>query len=181
MAGQDEIIAVARLLVCGFAFSDKGRDVLLIRKKRPAWQSGFLNGVGGHIRQDEGSQLAIVREFMEETGIATSPDQWTMFARAFVAHQAVVYFFQTHIPGDLAERAAAARLSRAADEDETLECVRVAEVSTRSAIGNLRWLLPLALDPCVGQVIDFSETSLRYRTQATAPYVLLHQVEAAHG
>ena len=33
---------------CGFLFSDDRRHVVLIRKRRPAWQAGKLNGVGGN-------------------------------------------------------------------------------------------------------------------------------------
>ena len=32
---------------CGFLFSQDRTRVVLIRKRRPAWQAGKLNGVGG--------------------------------------------------------------------------------------------------------------------------------------
>ena len=35
--------------VVGFMLSIDGEDVALIRKERPAWQKGRLNGIGGHI------------------------------------------------------------------------------------------------------------------------------------
>ena len=35
--------------VAGFLVSDDRYYVALIRKKRPAWQEGRLNGIGGHI------------------------------------------------------------------------------------------------------------------------------------
>ena len=51
-------------------------EVLLIRKTRPSWQAGLLNGVGGKIELLEASSEAMVREFQEETGVRTTVDQW---------------------------------------------------------------------------------------------------------
>ena len=56
------------LYVLGFAFDDLGR-VALIRKARPAWQAGKLNGVGGRIENGETVLDAMVRKFREETGV----------------------------------------------------------------------------------------------------------------
>lgn len=56
------------LYVLGFAFDDLGR-VALIQKKRPDWQAGKFNGVGGHIENRETAYEAMVREFREETGV----------------------------------------------------------------------------------------------------------------
>ena len=33
----------------GFLFNDTKTKVCLIKKNRPTWQEGFLNGVGGHL------------------------------------------------------------------------------------------------------------------------------------
>lgn len=66
--------------VLGFAFSPEGAAVLLIRKTKPRWQAGKLNGVGGHVEEFDGtSQAAMAREFVEETGIETAVDQWSMY------------------------------------------------------------------------------------------------------
>ena len=53
--------------VVGFLFDDKG-NVALIRKNRPAWQSGRLNGIGGQIEPGETPLEAMRREFKEEAG-----------------------------------------------------------------------------------------------------------------
>jgi hypothetical protein len=39
--------------VVGFLFSPSGAEVVLIRKARPSWQSGLLNGIGGVTGQVE--------------------------------------------------------------------------------------------------------------------------------
>lgn len=56
---------------CGFLFTHDYREVLLIEKRRPAWQAGKLNGVGGHVEQhaNETPYAAMVREFKEEVGV----------------------------------------------------------------------------------------------------------------
>ncbi len=53
--------------VIGFVY-DSDR-VVLVRKNRPDWQKGLLNGVGGHIEQDEPPMVAMEREFLEEAGV----------------------------------------------------------------------------------------------------------------
>jgi 8-oxo-dGTP diphosphatase len=55
--------------VCSFLFSLDRRSVLLIRKNRPAWQAGKLNGIGGKIEASETPHEAARREFREETGL----------------------------------------------------------------------------------------------------------------
>jgi len=62
--------------VVGFAFSPDCRDVLLILKKKPEWQKGFYNGIGGHVEENESPVRAMVREFKEETGIDTHESHW---------------------------------------------------------------------------------------------------------
>jgi 8-oxo-dGTP pyrophosphatase MutT (NUDIX family) len=63
-------------------FTDIASSVVLIRKNRPEFQAGLLNGVGGKIETERGEspRRAMVREFFEETGVQTTPDEWTMFA-----------------------------------------------------------------------------------------------------
>ena len=55
---------------CGFLFSLDRTRVLLIRKRRPAWQAGKLNGLGGKVEPGESFHDALVRELCEELGIA---------------------------------------------------------------------------------------------------------------
>jgi 8-oxo-dGTP diphosphatase len=47
-----------------------GRDtLLLIRKNRPDWQAGKLNGLGGKVEKDETLCEAVIREVKEECGV----------------------------------------------------------------------------------------------------------------
>lgn len=66
--------------VVGFAFSEDAQQVVLIRKNRPSWMAGQLNGIGGHIEAGETPLQAMVREFAEETGVLTALGGWREFA-----------------------------------------------------------------------------------------------------
>lgn len=54
--------------VVGFLFDSDNNAVCLIKKNRPLWQKGRLNGVGGHIEDGESPKVAMTREFGEEAG-----------------------------------------------------------------------------------------------------------------
>lgn len=67
--------------VLGFAFSRDRKDIALIEKKKPDWQAGKLNGIGGKVEpHDPNPMEAMIREFREETGVITSGDDWDLFA-----------------------------------------------------------------------------------------------------
>jgi len=51
--------------VAGFLFDETLENVVLIRKNRPKWQAGKLNGVGGHVEARETSIETMHREFKE--------------------------------------------------------------------------------------------------------------------
>lgn len=80
--------------VLGFAFTDDGR-VLLIEKKRPEWQAGRLNGVGGRVETTESSCQAMVREFQEETGVETGEGDWHFRGRMYARDWSVFVFSMT--------------------------------------------------------------------------------------
>ena len=82
--------------VVGFAFNKVGDQVVLIKKNRPAWQSGLLNGIGGHIEETDKTALdAMIREFEEETSVLTSPKDWNTLCSLSntISQKWVVFFF----------------------------------------------------------------------------------------
>jgi 8-oxo-dGTP diphosphatase len=125
--------------VVGFAFC--GPHVLLIRKSHPAWQAGKLNGVGGHIEPFENPNIAMDREFREETGHdARLP--WRRFASIQSADRRwEVYFFESDISDASVEEISL----RTADWDEPIGIFDAAALPA-NVVNNLHWLLPLSRD-----------------------------------
>lgn len=62
--------------VLGFAFN-RFDQVLLIRKERPDWQRGKMNGIGGKVEKNETHLQAMRREFVEECGLDIPPYRWS--------------------------------------------------------------------------------------------------------
>jgi len=116
--------------VCGFAFQD-GR-LALIRKKRPDWQKGKLNGIGGHVEPGESPIEAMHREFYEETGGVAD---WTHFATLTDARGWEVYFYS----GPCVVKPMTLT-------DEEVVWADPAELPD-DVIPNLRFLVPMALSP----------------------------------
>lgn len=56
-------------------------DVVLIQKQKPSFLKGKWNFPGGHIEVGETPVEAIVREFYEETGVATSEFDWNILGQ----------------------------------------------------------------------------------------------------
>lgn len=81
-------------------FFEDTRRVVLIRKNRPAWMKGRLNGVGGSIEDNESPAEAMAREFKEETGVHTLPDDWNVFCRLTSTHDTELFFFSCLMPAD---------------------------------------------------------------------------------
>src|SRR4051812_3192633 len=88
--------------VCGFAFDLLGR-LVLIRKKRPEWQAGRLNGVGGHQEPGETPEVAMAREFYEETGVGCRAENWRLFFELTIEDTGDVCRFFVLNEGDVPE------------------------------------------------------------------------------
>jgi len=63
--------------VLGFGFTLDDR-VALIKKERPDWQKGKVNGIGGKIDEGETPEKAMSREYYQETGVLILPEEWRM-------------------------------------------------------------------------------------------------------
>lgn len=143
--------------VVGFLFNDDASEVVLIRKRRPEWQAGKLNGVGGKIEDRDWSARAVpdvtdseavhaaavleamIREFFEETGVVI-PD-WHHFA-SLTWEEGVVHFLRAFMP-----QATVDRCRTTTDESVERHSVhRLGEPGDGLAnvTPNLLWLVPLA-------------------------------------
>lgn len=119
--------------VVGFMFSTDWKHVALILKKRPIWQEGLLNGIGGKVEENESVIKAMIREFEEETGLYT--EEWTIFAECKNDHYHLTCFYTE---GNLADLKTTT--------DEFIVIATVNELYKMNVVYNLRWLIPLALD-----------------------------------
>lgn len=75
--------------VVGFLFDESLTSVVLLKKNRPDWQKGFLNGFGGKIEDNESPWQAMHRESIEEIG--TTPSAWLYFASMQNAESEVLF------------------------------------------------------------------------------------------
>lgn len=148
--------------VCGFMFDhDPPRQVLLVRKSHPEWQKGKLNGVGGKVgtvklvNGSEGPETnfeAMVRKFYEETGVMTSESVWELKVEMtgpdhVTGESWTVYFFAAHWP------AGPWPASFKEDTDEPAYWY-LPDRLPANVIPNLRWLIPLCLDPGIADCVE---------------------------
>lgn len=126
-------------MVVGFAFDEDRKTVVLIRKQRPQWMAGKLNGVGGKVEPGESMLDAMIREFWEEAGVSTVTSDWdhfmTMDGRGWRIH----YFRMFNNK----KVAAAETLT---DEQVVIVSATCFDRLNRDGISNLVWIVGLALD-----------------------------------
>lgn len=121
--------------VCGFYRTSALGRICLIRKARPEWQKGKLNGVGGKMEPGESGWAAMAREFKEYTGRETSNDDWTHQV-TIVGDTWTVYYFTSTGPGFIPVNEAG--------KGEYVAWHRPDDLDT--PVPNLAFLIPLCLD-----------------------------------
>lgn len=129
--------------VAGFMFDKELKKVALIRKNKPDWQKGKLNGVGGAIEKfDKTASHAMIREFEEETSVITTLINWRQFLVMKGKNDdnkefRVDFFVST---GDLS--------LLKSPTDEKIEIIDLAEIHClrEDVVENLTWLVSLGLD-----------------------------------
>jgi 8-oxo-dGTP diphosphatase len=120
--------------VAGFLIDPTRQLVALVRKGKPAWQAGLLNGIGGKIEPGESAADAMSREFMEEAGVCIQAGAWEHFATVDGDWGSVTFF-----------RCFGSTSGVQTMESEPIEVHHLPSVPYDAALPNLSWLLPLAL------------------------------------
>lgn len=130
--------------VVGFAFDLTRKSVALIKKiKGPSCVIGLLNGIGGKIDGNESPEIAMAREFYEETGV--SIHEWNFFCRVIVPEfNAEVNFLRAFTNKMFYVQTI---------EEEVVGIYEVAKLVM--VVPNLYYLIPMALNDNV----VFSETT----------------------
>ena len=126
--------------VAGFAFDSQGQ-VALVRKRRPVWQAGKLNGIGGHVEHDDlDSWAAMQREFREETSLDIH--DWHRFCTLHghftpdSKERFVVHFFTVRVKS---------LKHTQTTTDEEILVVPLRDIPNHKCLPNLAWLIPMAL------------------------------------
>jgi 8-oxo-dGTP diphosphatase len=118
--------------VVGFMFSEDHQQVALIRKNKPAWQAGKLNGIGGKIESWDANPFdAMLREFEEEAGAVAS---WKHYGRMAGPDWEVECFAAV---GDLS--------TLISKTDEKIVIIETLD-NEQETIENLGWLIAAAID-----------------------------------
>ncbi len=117
--------------VMGFVFNESKTEVLLIEKKRPKWQAGHWNGIGGKIEQNEKPADAMQREMFEETG----GQYRSVHCLTFICPGGTVYVFKAVAAGNILFRQ---------EEDEQLKVWQLDELPF-NMMANLKWIIPVCL------------------------------------
>lgn len=129
--------------VAGFMFNGEMSAVALIRKNKPDWQRGKLNGIGGKIEEGESDVSAMCREFWEECGAVTQPDEWinylTMGGKNDDGKPFEVCFYASR-------KDCLHSLESKTDEQVTVCAVEDVHPLRGDMIENLPWLIALAID-----------------------------------
>lgn len=124
--------------VLGFLFNSGTTEVVLIRKERPTWQYGLLNGVGGHIEPNETPSEAMSREFEEETGLCLPESDWHLFAQMKGNNYDCGCYWAIRTDEIVAKACTMT--------DESVEVTNIGRINRGQCLHNLNWLLHLAID-----------------------------------
>ena len=132
--------------VLALLFTADAREVVLVRKIRPAWQAGRVNALGGKLHNGERLLDAARREVREEAGVdVVHWEEFLVWRDAQYRLRAVRAF------DDIARRARTG-------EDQEVFLANVGELPL-NVIDNLRWIIPLALDRDVAVPVEVASAN----------------------
>jgi 8-oxo-dGTP diphosphatase len=137
------------------AFVTCHHRVLLIQKRRPAWQVGKLNGLGGKIDEGETPLEAVRREVREEAGLDIEEGQFREFA-VMEGDEWRVYCFTVEHNGIWFHQTLT---------DELVGIYHAGNLP-ENCLPSVRHLVPLALDREIRQtvLIDYRTGAGDYKT-----------------
>lgn len=123
--------------VLGLAFDHDRSKMVMMRKSRPAWQAGKLNGIGGKIDPGEQPIDAMIREFHEECGVQTNKEDWHPFAKLTALDGEVICYRLFD------DKILSARTCE--DQEIVLQELDMNQIEAQ-ALPSVGWLIGIALD-----------------------------------
>lgn len=132
--------------VLGVVVDTDWKHILVIDKKRPAWQSGLLNGPGGGVNEGETPEHAMSRECFEETNLGIPDMQWVKVGKQgreamipYQDHSYLMHIFVVEIP--LAQM----RASKSTTDEEAICLPLNVEVIRRNGVPGFAGIIDQAL------------------------------------
>jgi 8-oxo-dGTP diphosphatase len=145
---------VKQKYVVGFMFTEDCKHVVLIRKNKPTWQVGKLNGVGGKIEPNETPLNAMIREYREEATMIY--EKWDNFL-TIEYKTCVVYFFKGF--NDECYQYSETK------EEEQIEKINIDFFPEDEVIPNLNWIVNLALDDDIKHADGMEEYARQFQPE----------------
>lgn len=134
-----------------FVFNQDLSKVLLLKKKRPAFHEGKINGLGGKNDPHESDYDCASRELFEESGLTIKPDTWQYYAHLHWTHW-IVPVLAARYEGKESD-------ARSLEEGEVdwydVDCL------PETCIPNLTWLIPMGKDVLSGA--NFDTVTIEYK------------------
>lgn len=142
--------------VLGLIFSEDRQSVVLIRKNKPDWQRGKLNGIGGKIEPSDSTPYdAMQRESKEECGVFA---EWTEFCKM------TGELFEIHVFKAFDQEAFVRAETQEAETIVKVRCENIARHGdSPQVVTNLPWLVWMALDHNNGESLEPFYATVEYK------------------
>jgi len=129
--------------VVGIIFNETRERVMLTRKTHPEWQAGRLNGIGGHIEENEWRINAMIRETREECKGMEFRD-WNEFLH-LGGNWGDVYFFYVTVSDDVFDYIFYnVKVNDTGEPFEQWWIKNLQLLPASDIITNMQWIIPLA-------------------------------------
>jgi 8-oxo-dGTP diphosphatase len=123
--------------VVGFIFNKERTRVALIRKDRPDFQAGKLNGIGGKIEKGEEADHCMVREAIEETGFKFDLENFEYYHQMNIGI-GYLFFFKAFVSNQILN-------SLYCPESEVIEVHNVSSYKDEKLVDDVDRMIKMAL------------------------------------